>query len=114
MNNDRDQFLTEAMGECWHEPGEQIITCGKCGEILRGLAVGRPGGGSKIAIERKYNFDDWTGFGALWEWAQEQDRLVGLEIGLIHQDSSYVFIPQKLIHPSRFADVVYQFLRVKK
>lgn len=44
-----NKFLTEKMGECWHEwePKRDNV--------------------------RNYDFFTWEGFGKLWEWAGEQE-----------------------------------------
>jgi hypothetical protein len=122
MNKKRDQFLTEVMGFCWHEQGEKVGICGKCGDSLPGPEVACLGGGSKIAIKRKYNFDDWTGFGVLWEWAHKQPwwatflfkeyagRDVDELLMPLEKVKEYAFGLLGFVSPSRFPDAVYRFL----
>ena len=100
----RDKFLTEAMGECWHEnifsPGGGY--CGKCQESH-----------SKMRPLPNNNFSTWEGFGKLWEWAQEQEWWGNLDFYIFHFNEYYPDIEdfQELIHPDRFADAVYKFLK---
>jgi hypothetical protein len=109
MNQERDKFLTEQMGECWHD-GEpfftnNVIYCPKCHKNLK-------------AINEENDFSTWEGFGKLWEWAQKQNmewqcrfndycfKLLGYRGGC-----SYEYIPKLIINPDRFADTVYAYLK---
>jgi len=92
MNEERDKFLTQAMGY-------RFI------EVIPGF---------EISLERfpefgKETFSEWEWFGLLWEWAQKQEWWINaLELW----DCSHGYmISFRLIHPDRFADALYQFLK---
>lgn len=103
MNTARDKFLTEAMGECWHESttysgtvGCASIWCPKCKKLFN-----------------KTNFIDfsiWKGFGKLWEWAQGQEWW-SIFWDLIARQPNPA---EWFIHPDRFADAVHKFLTKDK
>ena len=63
MNEERDRYLTEAMGKCWHRgtsfvqpDGSRRFGCSKCG-----------------STEGRHLFKNWSSFGLLWEWATKQE-----------------------------------------
>jgi hypothetical protein len=114
MNTDRDKFLTEAMGECWHEwviipeqprkysKHQHCIKCDKrqtllwdCIETLR------------------TDFSTWPGFGKLLEWAQEQDEKfwVGFALQTRIVVNGCISFDLSLINPDRFANSVYEFMK---
>lgn len=103
---ERDKFLTEYFGECWHEwdavyyhPWEDEpvdYRCKKCNILM--TTSGSPHNGLR-------NFSSWTGFGWLWEKCQEQKWWEELNPG----DDDY--IPIRFVNPNCFADEVYEFLK---
>lgn len=108
MNQERDKFLTEATGGCWHQwnqsPTHSLdVICIKCGHRRY----------YKQQNDDKYNFSTWEDFGKLWEWVRRQKWLWdspfydATEYG-IHT------IKAEFINPDRFADAVYEFLKEKK
>lgn len=54
MKDEDAKYLTERMGECWHEIFWGV--CPKCG-----------------LCRSNRTFTTWADFGAVWEWAKEQD-----------------------------------------
>jgi hypothetical protein len=105
MKELRDKFLTEAMGECWHEAGTKRVNpftyvCTKCG--------------SNIKKNSYNNFSTWEGFGKLWEWAQKQKWwgtfCSWLTIHKMKEVKHYSWIEQ-FIHPDRFANALYEYLK---
>jgi hypothetical protein len=96
-NIERDKFLTEMMGECWHEQGKAnyaggmflFWTCAKCKE-----------GFKKSDIN---DFSAWEGFGKLWEFAIKQDWWQGF----LNKQTT------EIINPDRFSNAVYEFLKEK-
>lgn len=106
MSKERDKYLTEAMGLCYHDiklksdyPRDTLISyCSICGEEYVG----------------NIDFSTWEGFGKLWEWAKEQkwwdEFRRSLAIGF-DQIIYFVADLEPHIHPDRFADAVYNFLR---
>ena len=91
MNTERDKFLTEAMGECFEVYGRN-----KNGEPRRCNYCDNP-----LATD----FSTWEGFGKLWTWAQKQGWWI--KIMLRFQNEGFYHY----IHPDRFADAVYAFLK---
>lgn len=107
---ERDKFLTEAMGECWHgwrEPKPKYI-----GDARWPCTCGENHGD----IDFNNDFSTWEGFGKLWEWVQKQEWWILFvddnqtdEHGL-ETINGYL---RRLINPDRFADAVYKFLKEK-
>jgi hypothetical protein len=105
MNTERDKFLTEYFGECWHEWKERASglfieeDCAKCNEHKDFKTV------------HEHNFSTPDGFFWLWNKCQEQEWWSAFKksqaIG-----GSYTF-DEDLVHPDRFADTLYQFLKEK-
>ncbi len=109
-----DQYLTEAIGECWHYWQDSTwygvgamrvdYFCSKCKQRQT----------TEQNYERKPNkppqandFSTWEGFGKLFKWAQKQDwwqsfisYTEDLEGGVIYW-----------VEPERFATILYNFLR---
>jgi len=102
MKEERDKFLTEAIGECWHWADENILdstrkwiichTCNDCGK----------------AWTCRNDFSTWEGFGKLWEWTQQQSWKDDLLVKILCESQNWV---KELIHPDRFADAVYNYLK---
>jgi len=105
MKTERDKFLTEFMGECWHDAltSDQV----SFGEIC----------GCSQFKDKHINFSTWEGFGILWEWVYKQDfyshfiwkndpfKTTLPRIGYGPAHSFYEFGPDKL------ADQLYAFLK---
>ena len=112
MTTERDKFLTEAMGECWHEKvhgntGPLIWSKCSCGANL-------------VCRDCNPNFSTWTSFGKLWEWAIDQEWWNKFEFseyaGHNRNDefgATLKDILQGLINPDRFATAVCEFLKDK-
>jgi len=117
MNEQRDKFLTEVMGGCWHkfelvpknfDDGlRESDECCLCGEEK---PVGKP-----------LDFSKWTGFGKLWEWATRQDwwrdfcyKLWDDRVAYGVTNSCRLIcknsVHNDIINPERFADAIYEFL----
>lgn len=123
--SERDKFLTEAMGLCWHEEGEDVGICRKCGVLLPGLGIACPDGNSRVLIERKPDFNTWLSFGILFEWAQVQKWWIEFlfrdyATGHDYEELSikklriYTLELLKFINPTVFADAIYQFLQERR
>jgi hypothetical protein len=107
---ERDKFLIEMMGECCHEwikvdeydMGTAHRQCSKCKIEYWPL----DGGYTKLSTD----FSTWEGFGKLWEWAQKQDWFEWF-VYKNSYDALALLIKTWTIHPDRFADAVYDYLR---
>lgn len=103
MNNiERDKFLTEAMGECYHEWSRCALVsiCIKCFATCEGSIY-----------DPINNFSTWTGFGKLWEWSIKQDWWRGFAYTTQHEIYN---IGPALINPDNFANAVYEYLKGRK
>jgi hypothetical protein len=106
MNTERDKFLTEAMGGCWHDFSKlqnmgftAYLICDKCGAT---------------EINETTNFSTWGGFGKLWEWSQKQEWWTMFCFKMKDQiDWDIDDFLNHHINPDRFADAVYEFVRVQ-
>jgi len=114
MKEERDRFLTEAQGECWHEWNDKrICKCLKCkalwGEVASEMA------GIHCYESLTPEFSEWDGFGVLWGWAKKQEWW-GDEFQKCSSDmeNPITYIYENLINPDYFADAVYKFLRERR
>jgi len=92
-----NQYLTEAMGECWHETyfsvtGQHI--CKKCEKPIASL----------FSLEHN-NFFTWEGFGKLWEWSITQPWFEDFWFKRAWS------IPQQTINPELLAKAIYKLLK---
>lgn len=114
MNIERDKFLTEVMGLCWHEPRykkrirdsyDGILNdedwCPKCKQIYRDL--------------NHFNFSTWESFGMLWEWAVKKEWWKNFLDKITKVDKYDTLLRWSIItdviFPDKFADAVYEFLK---
>ena len=101
MNNKRNSFLTEAMGECWHEWGPTICEfkakCQKCGKVTSVHYFGQ------FFDRQGIDFSTWESFGKLWTWAIDQEWFY---LMMAHHGCG----PVDIVNPELFADEVYKFL----
>ncbi len=121
---ERNKFLTEVMGGCWHEeyrymydiadsPKKKALQ-GEFSETMWDIV------NNQLACEKclsfwgcgnsNVDFSTWEGFGKLWEWAKQQSWWVDFNVYLALQDDSIVHY----IHPDKFADAVYEYLKEKQ
>ena len=121
MNTERDKFLTEAIGECWHDP-DPWLDADQFFPDPRYACCGV----SKIRGKKLIDFSTWDGFGKLWTWAQEQEWFDLFQCCLYYHEylkhchrpgderlDNDKVLHNELIHPDRFADAVYNFLSKK-
>lgn len=98
MDTERDKFLTEAMGECWHDRGF-IITSPETGTgVCRNCQC-------KLYFDNqdRINFSTWEGFGKLVGYMNEH-----------HLPWMVKNMTLALLDPARFADAVYEYLKEAK
>lgn len=111
MNIERNIFLTEVLGQCWHEYNRPAFLgdqCIKCKNVFLGT--------SNAA---QLDFSSWEGFGKLWEWIQIQFII---NIGTGKKDFPMIQDIMRinefghnlsLVNPDKFADAVYEYLKDK-
>jgi hypothetical protein len=105
----RDKFLTEAMGECWHDwrdypaweghkdaPEGELFVCKQCRAHVSS-DIGKP-----------FTFSTWENFGKLFLWATTQRWWIDF---ILNQRDPGVFSFSKIIEPTKFANLIYNFLK---
>lgn len=103
MTLERDKFLTEAMGECWHEGANNYgeIVCQRCHRL--------------VMEEDRLDFSNWAGFGKLWEWAQKQEWFREFYYEFFayppNADCTVSRWVASRIEPNCFANELYGFLK---
>lgn len=95
MNKERDKFLTEAMGECYHERScyGPCRFCGAHNFITN-------------------DFSSWEGFGKLLGFVEKQDYWFDLVETLEYKEGQLgfrLFVEQ--LDPDRFADFAYWYMK---
>lgn len=108
MNLKRDKFLTEQLGECWHDVQPTKFFSDGCPVSIRCSKCNEP-----ATIYN--NFSTWKDFGKLWKWAQKQTwwKKFIEPIGKIVCDCGECndcMIDTHWIDPDIFADTIYEFL----
>ena len=106
MNTERDQYLTEAIGECWHNIPtyfhslslNNTTNCTKCTRVIN--------------KESNNDFSTWNGFGKLWEWATQQKwwQHFLMENGVLAISGTKSNSLKKLVDPDTFANAIYSYL----
>lgn len=102
MSTERDKYLTESLGECWHgisRTNNPRHTCTKCG--LKS---------DELYTFTFNNFSTPDGFFKLWNWAQEQEWFIPFTFKMSMIGDSY-HMRTDIIHPDRFSNAVYKFLK---
>jgi hypothetical protein len=113
VDQNRDKYLTEAMG-LYHksEKRENDVYYCVCGKVWGSDCAAK-------SINCIPSFYAWTGFGKLWEWAQEQEwwkdfgPFGHFEIDFGKREYK-VMLDFTLINPDRFANAVYEFLKARE
>lgn len=120
MNTERDKFLTEAVGECWHEDiiNEYEVSCTCCrkyafggGDFVKEYLT------NKTRLEfacNNNNFSTWTGFGKLWEWTMTWSSYKINEFYDTVVTDTWAGFTLNLVNPNRFANAVYEYLKRSK
>jgi len=114
MNIERDKFLTEYFGECWHDHQyrynvgtDKMFCCIHCND-LRQIPYYR--GNPK----QERDFSTLKDFGWLWEKCQQQvwwDVWIDSTVSTCFTRAEAL---EKYVHPDRFADAVYKFLEERR
>jgi hypothetical protein len=95
--SERDKYLTEAMGECWHEAND-LNTCVKCNYPWCAWL----------------DYSTWEGFGKLKDFMcnlPDSERFFDSYIDELTQRADDVTETFRRLQPDHFADVVYEFLK---
>jgi hypothetical protein len=114
-SQDKDRYIVEWFGECWHEmfhycnPKTGMVHCKKC---YKEMFI-------QFFFNPNLDLTTWEGFGWLWGKMRTWDerRLWDNFISWWNEDTrppdSYVHVALlKLIdHPEKFRDAVYEFLK---
>lgn len=100
MNTEQDKFLAEAMGGWWH----YSVYTGRgnecsCGKWWSECSKNHP------------DFSTWEGFGKLWEWSSKQEWWDEFKYSLGYSPVENEGLGDSYIHPDRFADAVYNYLK---
>lgn len=112
---ERDKFLTEVMGECWHKPKHGVWNEPDYEGTIKSVCTV-----CDVSLELipccEYlpnNFMSWEGFGKLWEWASWQTWWEDFAYSIhgIHENGENLKV---LINPDKFADAIYDFLKNRK
>lgn len=108
-NDELNKYLTEAIGECWHDweiientPPFRKYRCDKCET-------------ERINPESYNDFLKWGGFGKLWEWVINQEWWHEFLHEQWKDNISYVQSEwfTHLVDPSTFAKAIADFLQKK-
>jgi len=120
VNIERDKFLTEKMGQCWHNhsiiAGGFVVNpfdhgkgptriCDKCGQDWSSFTVYDRFG------RVNPDLSTWPGFGLLWEWAQKQEWFTKFKYFYIGGATEVFMKLGESIHPDKFADALYEYLK---
>ena len=109
MNEEISKYLTEAMGECWHDnthtKGNHTI-CNDC--RITGYLTNYWWDKMK---ELRTDFSTWEGFGKLWEWSRNQEWWRDFAGQWEYLDSSlFTTALDEMINPETFSNSIYDFL----
>jgi len=114
MSEERDRFLTEAKGECWHEHKKPENSFEGWSQVI----LQPPCYKCKESYENWDNpdFSTWEGFGKLWTWAIEQEDwfdefLIKSQWFKLDGHKNFVLIHTHFINPDKFANALYKFLQ---
>jgi hypothetical protein len=107
-----DKFLTEAMGECWHERieadiGEFMnpdIRSWSCRCDIKNTMVWP----DYCRHFRNNDFSTWEGFGKLFSWSKKERWWIDF---ILSQRRPGVSAFCEMLDPERFAKAVYEFLK---
>jgi hypothetical protein len=115
MNRDRDQFLTEAMGEVWHVVKEGFIE--GFGDTFK-CSCGLENYSARMCRKKNKTFSTPDGFFKLWNWFKNHPDYVKMVMDskLWSGYCSYrcygkMNIPDGFINPDKFADALYNYLK---
>jgi hypothetical protein len=118
MNKERDQFLTEAMGEVWHVIEEGFIK--GFGDTFK-CSCGLENYSARMCRKKNKTFSTPDGFFKLWKWANEQRWWENFWCNCllwtskcyrpdfrIREDFKFGFV-----NPDNFANALYNYLKEK-
>lgn len=105
MNEERDRFITEYMGQCWHDYdidkpintySLEAYICKKC----KGFILGNN------------DFSNYEDFQRLWIWAKDQKDIA--DIVAKFDEASFKDNEAGIRYRNMFADAVYNYISAKK
>jgi hypothetical protein len=103
MNRDRDQFLTEAMGEVWHVVEEGFVE--GFGDTFK-CSCGLDGYPARMCRKKNKTFSTPDGFFKLWEWCENQTWWFEF-----WHDKAWIELVR---NPDKFADAIYDYIQKDK
>ena len=101
-----NKFLTEEMGDCYHEFNSLTNNEGGTGFICDTCEESFEGDVGEIKLQTRNDFLTWEGFGLLWEWASTEQWCCRFLDSLEGPLSHY-------IEPENFAKAVAHYLQKK-
>jgi hypothetical protein len=121
MSIERDKFLIEMLGMCYHETTfreydleiegitgtfiEKICSCGH--RSSRGKKYTEE---DTVPICFNIDFSRWDNFGKLWEFASKQEWWADMH-SCFNRMGFIGYVHESMIHPRKFADIVYEYHR---
>jgi hypothetical protein len=102
MNDEKNRYLVEKMGWCWHEfkngQAWQDMVCLKCGKHWSTVL-------SSTGVNTHIDCWSWHGYGILFAWAKKQWWWADgpRDIIYFHQDH---------VDPSWFAEILTDYFRI--
>ncbi len=135
-NEEINKFLTEQMGDCWHElepelgrvyfmkatGGSRCVKCDAYWNHNSHTSRYNSQYNRNEVYPEKVNLDffTWEGFGKLWEWAQKQEWWSQFKYVCKAKPYKFCFMNEQtfmwdeLIHPEQFATAVYEALKERE
>lgn len=108
MDKERDKFLTEHLGECWHVSSGMVWICGNCKTDIGWRENNR----NSVDVESlNPDFSTWEGFGKLLKLAKDKG---GLDTVLATMASPDVILGDIDLIPDICATELYKFLKEKE
>ena len=108
--SERNKYITEAMGECWHDYfwqdayPECFYECILCSDQVFGQTM-NPSNNSNL------NFSTPEGFFKLWNWAIEQEWWWKFRNSILTGDAFDYQNIEHIINPDNLANAIEKYLK---
>lgn len=119
MNTQRDKFLTETMGECWHDlryVSDGDWFCDSCKVWIYGYNSHTGHNEEEFNSHVNSSFSTWKGFGKLKSFMcnlPDSESFFDVYIDLLTQRADDVTATFERLTPDHFADAAYEYLQDK-